>query len=416
MTTDTQMLGPIASTARIQAMDVLRGYALLGILLMNMEGFVGPLMASISGLNPTLTGADAWVDSLIFIFVQGKFYTLFSLLFGMGFAVMMQRALASGRPFAGIYLRRTIVLLMIGLIHAIFIWAGDILVSYALVAFALLLFFRNTPQTRLPKWGIFFALLPGALMIVFGLLTDLAKMNPEVAAQIAKSGAAQQMMMDGSIASERTAYGSGSYMDAIAQRWETLKMMMGFLVFFGANILGMFLLGAWFVRSGAISRPNDFSSLYSKLRWLAFPAGLAMVVWAFWMQPTKSMAEMSLQSGFVEFLHFTGSLLMCLGYVAWVIKGLQSSSISPRLALLAPAGRMALSNYLTQSIVCTLIFYSYGLGYFEQLPRAWQLPFAVAFWSLQLLLSRWWLARYTMGPAEYVWRWLTYGKQPKFVS
>ncbi|MEY3359960.1 MAG: hypothetical protein RI923_1220, partial [Pseudomonadota bacterium] len=245
MTTDTQMLGPIASTARIQAMDVLRGFALLGILLMNMEGFVGPLMASISGLNPTLTGADAWVDSLIFIFVQGKFYTLFSLLFGMGFAVMMQRTLASGRPFAGIYLRRTIVLLMIGLIHAIFIWAGDILVSYALVAFALLLFFRNTPQTRLPKWGIFFALLPGALMIVFGLLTDMAKMNPEAAEQIAKSGAAQQMMMDGSIASERTAYGSGSYMDAIAQRWETLKMMMGFLAFFGANILGMFLLGAW---------------------------------------------------------------------------------------------------------------------------------------------------------------------------
>jgi uncharacterized protein len=388
MTTDTQMLGPIASTARIQAMDVLRGFALLGILLMNMEGFVGPLMASISGLNPTLTGADAWVDSLIFIFVQGKFYTLFSLLFGMGFAVMMQRTLASGRPFAGVYLRRTIVLL----------------------------FFRNTPQTRLPKWGIFFALLPGALMIVFGLLTDMAKMNPEAAEQIAKSGAAQQMMMDGSIASERTAYGSGSYMDAIAQRWETLKMMMGFLAFFGANILGMFLLGAWFVRSGAISRPNDFSSLYSKLRWLAFPAGLAMVVWAFWMQPTKAMAEMSLQSGFVEFLHFTGSLLMCLGYVAWVIKGLQNSSISPRLALLAPAGRMALSNYLTQSIVCTLIFYSYGLGYFEQLPRTWQLPFAVAFWSLQLLLSRWWLARYTMGPAEYVWRWLTYGKQPKFVS
>ena len=175
MTSESQTLGPIEGTARIEAMDVLRGFALLGILLMNLEAFVGPLLGSVTGLDPRLTGADAWVDALIFIFVQGKFYTLFSLLFGMGFAVMMQRASASGRPFVGLYLRRTLVLLAIGLVHALLIWSGDILVTYALIAFVLLAFFRNTPQSRLPKWGVFWALFPALLMIFFGMLTDLAR-------------------------------------------------------------------------------------------------------------------------------------------------------------------------------------------------------------------------------------------------
>ena len=99
--TITGNLSPIAVTERIEAMDVLRGFALLGILLMNLEGFVGPVMAAASGVDPALTGADRIVDLLVYVLVQGKFYTLFSLLFGMGFAVMSQRAEQAGRPFAG---------------------------------------------------------------------------------------------------------------------------------------------------------------------------------------------------------------------------------------------------------------------------------------------------------------------------
>ena len=97
---DSIPLAPVAATERIEAMDVLRGFALLGILLMNIEGIVGPLLGAMTGVDPALTGADRWVDALIYVFVQGKFYPLFSLLFGMGFAVMMQRAVDAGRPFA----------------------------------------------------------------------------------------------------------------------------------------------------------------------------------------------------------------------------------------------------------------------------------------------------------------------------
>ena len=164
-----------AAPARIDAMDVLRGFALLGILLMNIEGMVGPLMASISGVDPLLTGADRWVDTAIYLLVQGKFFPLFSMLFGMGFAIMLARAQAAGRPFVAVYLRRVLALLAIGLAHAFFVWAGDILVTYALMGLVMLTFFRGTPQSRLPKWGIALMLVPTVLTLGFGLLGFVAK-------------------------------------------------------------------------------------------------------------------------------------------------------------------------------------------------------------------------------------------------
>src|SRR5690606_3228321 len=107
-----------------------------------------------------------------------------------------------------------------------------------------------------------------------------------------------------------------------------------------------------------------------------------------------------------------GSLLLCLAYLAWVRRGLESPAWAPRLAWLAPAGRMALSNYLLQSIVCTSVFYGYGFGYFEQLPRAWQPLFVLLLFALQVLWSRWWLSRFRFGPMEWLWRALTYLQLP----
>lgn len=409
-------LRPITVSQRIEAMDVLRGFALLGILLMNMEAFVGPLLASLSGLDPQLTGADRLADAAIYILVQGKFYTLFSLLFGMGFAVMMQRAKASGTPFVGLYLRRNIALLGIGLMHALLIWSGDILVSYALMGFLLILLFRNTPTSRLPKWGVVLVLLPGIIGLFFGSMADLARLDPAASVAITKSLAGQQATVEALLEGQRIAYGQGSIAEAIGQRGRDLGFMTGFVMMFGWNILGMFLIGSWFVQSGAITRPEAFESLYRQLRWLALPAGLALVLTAFIIHPTVSFSEMSLKSGMVGLMNIAGSMLMCMGYMAWIIRGLQSNTMAPRLAFMAPAGRMALSNYLTQSIVCTFIFYGYGLGFFEQLPRAWQVPFAFALWGLQLAFSRWWFTHYAIGPVEYLWRWATYGKRPKFVS
>lgn len=411
MTAQT-ILMPVSASERIVAMDVIRGFALLGILLMNIEALVGPLFAALTGLDQSLTGADRWADALIYIFVQGKFFTLFSLLFGMGFAVMMARAQAAGRPFTGVYLRRSFGLLTIGLVHMLLVWSGDILTVYALFALVLLLLFRNTPQSRLPKWGIGLYLLPALMMLVLGVLGSLAQLDPNAAAGMNETMAAQSAEMARATEAQRQAFGAGSYAEAVAQRFEDFKMFLGYMLVMGWQILGMFLLGAWFVRSGAIARPDEFPRLYARLRWIAWPLGLAMMLVSFRLMPTSDFARMDAVSGLATGLSMVGSVLMCLGYVAWIMRGLQSPAWARTLGVLAPAGRMALTNYLLQSVVCTLIFYGYGLGYFEQLSRAWQVPFVLVFFALQVALSHWWLARFRFGPVEWGWRAFTYWQRP----
>jgi uncharacterized protein len=406
------VLAPLPGDERIQAMDVLRGFALLGILLMNIEGFVGPLNSALTGLDPQWTGADRWADALIYIFVQGKFYPLFSLLFGMGFAVMMVRANSAGRPFFGVYFRRVLALLVIGVAHALLVWSGDILTTYALVAIPLLLFFRSTPQSRLPKWGIAFYLIPIVLVLLFGMLGSVMQLQPEMAAEFNKAMAAQADMMAATLEGQRQAFGSGTYAEAVAQRSRDLGMMLSFLWIMGFQLLGLFLLGAWFVRSGAIARPAEFPRLYTGLRWVGLPTGLAMTILSFYLVPTIDMARLDITSSVANSLFWLGGALMCLGYLAWIVRGLQSVSMAPRLTVLAPAGRMALTNYLSQSVICTLIFYGYGLGYFEQLPRAWQVPFVLVLFALQVAFSHWWLARFRFGPMEWLWRAATYLQLP----
>ena len=163
-------LAPIAPSERIEALDVLRGFALIGILLMNMEAFSGPLDMSFTGIDPHWQGWDYWADAFVYVFVQGKFFTLFSLLFGMGFAMMVQRAEVAGRPFAGMYWRRSLSLLAIGLVHALLIWSGDILVPYALLAIPLLAF-RDVPA----RWLAWLGVAGAALVACAALLLILRK-------------------------------------------------------------------------------------------------------------------------------------------------------------------------------------------------------------------------------------------------
>ncbi|HEY0660477.1 MAG TPA: DUF418 domain-containing protein [Lysobacter sp.] len=399
---------PVAPSDRIAAMDVVRGFALLGILLMNIEGMVGPLNAAMTGLDPALQGADRMADALVCIFVQGKFYALFSLLFGMGFAVMMQRAEAAGRAFVGVYVRRTLMLFAFGLAHMLLVWSGDILTTYAVVAFLLLWWFRRTPLSQLPWWGVALCLVPALAITGFGLLGSLAQLEPTIAAEFNKAMAEEAAGMARSISAQRQAFGGNDYFAAVAQRFDDMLMMFGYMLLMGWQILGLFVLGTWFVRSGAIADPQAFPRMFTRMRWVALPLGLALMLWSFWLSPTNDSSRLDAVVGIAGALALIGSLLMSLGYLAWIVRGLQSPAWERGLALLAPAGRMALTNYLLQSVVMTLLFYGYGLGWFEQLPRAWQVPFVLAFFALQVVFSRWWLQRFRYGPLEWLWRAGTY--------
>ncbi|WP_413975016.1 DUF418 domain-containing protein [Stenotrophomonas acidaminiphila] len=387
---------PIAPDERIATLDVLRGLALLGILLMNMEAFVGPLDLSTSGIDPHWQGVDRWADAFVYIFVQGKFFTLFSLLFGAGFAVMAQRAEVAGRDFTRFYLRRSLGLLGIGLVHALLLWSGDILVVYALLSF-LLLAFREAPRAWLPVMGVLAYLAAVGLMLLLGALMLLVP-DEVTAAQATHAQAA--------IEAQRQAYGHGTYGQAVLQRLRDFGASLGALLVVGPQVLGMFLIGSWFARSGAIAHPDAHQRLFTWLRRGALPLGLALMLACTWYQPWLAPGRFDLRSAAVYGGSALAGLLMCLGYLAWGVRW------SHALRWLAPAGRMALSNYLGQSLVCTLLFYGYGLGWFEQMGRAWQLLFAVALFAAQVALSRAWLRHFRFGPMEWLWRAITYWRWP----
>ncbi|MBO9715491.1 MAG: DUF418 domain-containing protein [Pseudoxanthomonas sp.] len=367
---------------------------------MNIEAFVGPVMGSYTGLDATLTGADRIADGLVYFFVQGKFIALFSLLFGMGFAMMVQRAEAARRPFTGMYWRRSLALLGIGLAHALLLWSGDVLVTYALLAL-LLPAFREAPAGMLAGLGLACYLVAPALLLGLGVLSGQV---PDWDAGMLEQGRA----MDAMLQAQRLAYGSGSYAVAVAQRVRDLGLTLSNLLVTAPMVFGMFLLGAAFLRGGVIQRPDLHPRLYRRLRLVVLPLGVLVMLASFLLEPTSSFDVFSLRQSLAQALAIVASLMMCLGYLAWVMHALQAPSGARWLGRLAPAGRMALSNYLAQSLVCTLLFYGYGLGLFERLPRFWQVPFALGLFALQVLYSRWWLARFRFGPAEWLWRSITY--------
>jgi uncharacterized protein len=399
-------LTPVTATERIDNLDVLRGLALLGIALMNVEYFTAPLMDMGQGISPDARGLDWLADAFVYTFVQGKFWTLFSLLFGMGFAVMLGRAQAAGRSFMPVYLRRTAGLLGFGLAHALLVWAGDILVAYALTALVLLLFFRNTDTARLWKWGAWI----WAVMLGLMLLGATAMLALGDAAQD-PSAAASAAAVEKLRALEVAAYSGGSYAEANAVRWRYFVHALGNELFLVPMVLGMFLVGAWLVRSGAMARPGDHRRLFTRLLWVAGPAGLALTAASLAVESNPAMGDGPSPGAMMAMtLHMAAAPLLALAYVAIVVLALQRGA--RWLLGLAPAGRMALTNYLSQSVVGTLVFYAYGLGWWGEVSRAWQVLGVVAVFALQLLLSRWWLARFRYGPLEWLWRAFTYWQWP----
>ncbi|WP_425481948.1 DUF418 domain-containing protein [Lysobacter panacisoli] len=407
---DDAMLAPTRLDRRLHNLDVLRGFALLGILLMNVEFFGRPLADLDAGVDPNQAPFDHALSWLVYVFVQGKFWILFSLLFGMGFALMGERARAAGRNFTAVYLRRSLALLAIGLAHAVLIWSGDILITYAIGALLLLLFRDVTPRAQ-GAWGAALFGVPALLMIALAML--LLAIN--AVAGLDEGGlvdGAELARMQAARAAEVAAYAEGSWWQATRMRVDYLLGNIGETLIFEVFALGMFLVGAWLLRSGAIAQPQRHAALYRWLRYGALPVGLAMAVASGSITATFDWVHDSARSMFAAALMLLASPLLSLGYLALVIGALQTTRGQRVFGVLAPAGRMALTNYLVQSLIGTWIFYGYGLGLWGQVPRRWQLLGVLVVFALQVVFSRWWLERFRQGPVEWLWRACTYGRFP----
>lgn len=399
-------LGPTRALERIEILDVLRGFALFGILLVNMGLFIHPFQYVTQPITHA-NSLDAAAGWLIRVLAEGKFYSLFSLLFGMGFMIQMERAAAKGRPFLPVYLRRSLALLLIGFLHASLIWIGDILMVYALVGL-LLIFFRQMRPRRLLIWAAVLLLLPTLFLTAVGGLMQLGSQDPAVAAQVQEVIAAQQAQTAQDIAAAYTVYGEGNFAQITAQRLADLGDLWLYNLFVVPNVLAMFLLGVYFTKQRILA---DLSSHRPLLRRMLLWGGSVGLILNILYATLISQVDRTLPTTatlVATFAQAIGAPLLMLGYVGGLGLLWLRPTWQARLHRLAPAGRMALTNYLMQSVIATTIFYGYGLGLFGQVGAAAGLLLTVAIYAVELTWSGPWLARFRFGPAEWVWRTLTY--------
>jgi uncharacterized protein len=559
-----QDLAPIAANQRIEALDVVRGFALLGIFLMNIEYFNRTISSLDQGMPRGLAGIDWFASWFIAYFVQGKFWTIFSLLFGMGFAVMMTRAASAGREFKTVYVRRVLALAVFGAAHFVLLWEGDILFSYAVAALMLMIvlygktrpllmaialaagvafvpglgnvaavaiglvtagllaiYLRSGKHVTIFRHAVplfsFLLLVIGSLLViaaaVFWLLPDgpveprlplsifgpllllagwlswryyepaekrsvrlavsiylflgisivagglIQRFGPDpdaaVAAQTPANEPARADATDAATpaaaadktveeqtakspeqikqerAAERRAerdkelakskaegeqelriLTTGSYWEAVKWRGGRFPEKVANDFGFAIVLVGMFLLGTWFVRSGVMEDTGAHLPFFRTLAAYGLPVGIGLGLLGSLIAMSHTLGDRYDGWGIAVGLSIIGNLPACLGYVGAVVLMLHSKTAFSRIRVLGPLGRMALTNYLTQSLIGATVFYGYAMGYWG-MPRAQQVLFVLVVYAAQIAVSHWWLSRFLYGPMEWLWRGFTYWQIPR---
>lgn len=418
---------PVVGPERIASLDVLRGVAILGILVMNIYAFAMPFP---SYSNPLLMGGTDALNMGTWFFTHilfdQKFLSIFAMLFGAGIILMTGRAEAKGAKYGRIFYRRQLWLVLLGALHAYLIWFGDILFLYAVIGMLAYLFRNKTPRTLII---IACCLLPVMLLLSFGMGFSMQKfqgMAAEVQVSVAAGdelSAEQQdildqwneqrpmMAPDAETMQEDVDTHLGSYADIIEKRVPLVMMMQIFMVFlFGIwRVLALMLLGMALMKSGVLSAERS-TGFYRKMVLICYAVGLPMTAYsAFDLYAHDFSALYVFQTGGIS--NYFGSILVGLGHIGLVMLMIKARATQKLLQRFAAVGRMALTNYLMHSVVLTTVFYGYGFGLYGSIPRFGQMGFVVAVIVLQLLLSPWWLARYRFGPVEWLWRSLTYWKR-----
>jgi uncharacterized protein len=402
-----------ATDDRFLTLDTVRGVAVLGILLLNIAGFALPEAAY---LNPRAYGgwhgADlvAWVVN--FILFDGKMRGLFSLLFGASMLLVIERAEASGRGPLAVHFSRMLWLLIFGLAHLYLVWRGDILAHYAMIgAFAFL--FRRLSVPRLVALGIVLVLVEtlifAALPVGVAMLAQVPPGSPQAAEavrQLAEFERGFGSPPAGAIAQELALY-RGSYPGIVGHRLtEQLGIPLQLLFVFGPETLAYMLFGMAAFRSGLLKGEWPRAAC-AKLLALGFGIGIPVYAALAWYTVREQFDLFALVLGPIA-LATPVRPLMILGWACLIILLMRpGGALTTRLAA---AGRMAFTNYLATSLICTTIFYGYGLGWFGYLGRAELYLVVAAVWALILLWSQPWLARFRYGPFEWLWRSLARGK------
>jgi uncharacterized protein len=416
-------ISPIAGKARIQSIDVLRGFALLGILLMNIIAFAFPLAAY---TDPTIDGATQGINLVVFasmdVLVEGSMRTIFSMLFGAGMLIFLAKRDTDVDTLRGLFYRRTSLLIAFGLVNAyIFIWPGDILYTYGMAGL-LLYFFRDFPAVRLAQYSLAIFLLLALMHI--SLHMDARGIRNAVAAVEALpagtslSAEQEQTLEDWDafledqfaspeiIQQEYESRNSGYIDNVIASAPLNLVLQTVVLLISTLwDVLAMMLLGMAFFKWGLLD-----ASRSSRDYWLLAIAGIGLGL------PLNYLETVTyISSGFEIYWaggyrpsYDVGRLSLAVGYIGIIMLVCKHALFPWFRSALAAVGQLALTNYLSQSLICNFIFMGFGLGLFGDLQRYQAYLVVLGVWIFQIVFSLVWLRFYRFGPAEWLWRSLTY--------
>lgn len=402
-------LQPIMANERIQIVDVLRGIAIFGILLVNMAHFSYPdLYLAMVGKDNFFThqwsAVDRTVRTFLDIFIQMKFILMFSFLFGFGMVMMMERSLANGRKFVPVYIRRLLALLLFGTIHAFLIWDGDILMDYALLGIILLIF-RKAKTKTLIFWACIFYML-------FALPFALSSFGSVSQPGIDDWQQSFHTEMEAKAKHALDVYENGSFSEIANQRIQDRMYYMSMngmlslnpLLFFYSSLpyFCMFLIGAAFAKANIFQNKAKNRKRLFVIGVSGFAIGVpANIAFGLWHQDVYLLI---------------GAPFLTLFYIAAITILFTNPIMNKLLQPFSAVGKTAFTNYLLQSIICTFIFYHYGLGLYGKVNPFLGLLLTIGIYAIQLIISHFWMKRFLFGPFEWLWRTLTYLRPQPFVK
>jgi uncharacterized protein len=391
---------PVAAHERIETLDVLRGFALLGILAMNIRAMAAPFSAYMYPYALfDFTGASRAAYIFTGVVFDLKMMGLFSMLFGAGVLLYAAKPTASGKPPRALWFRRMFWLLVIGLVHAYLIWDGDILVPYALCGLLLLWWVRRFSAHVLLAGAIAFLAVGALLSVGYGMAwTSMPEAERAEALEI--------WMPTPEQAQQQLAVMLGGYTDVVAHRaaFVVLAQTLYFAMFFFWRCGGMMLLGMALYKYGFLDGRRATRDYL--IAATCVPLGLALAWYGTvalervrFAMPERTVADM---------WNYAGAVLASVGYAAVLILVVKRGLVAGLRRALAAVGQMAFSNYLLHSVITSALFLGWGLALAGRLDYSRQLVMVAAIWTLQLIWSPLWLRRYKFGPAEWLWRSLTY--------
>ena len=418
-------LTPVSSGERIASVDVVRGLAVLGILLMNIVGFAFHVAAY---ADPTAaggaTGINLWVYAINAVLVDGKMRGIFSLVFGAGVVILASRAAERGAAAdaADIHYRRMYWLLLFGTLHAYFLWWGDILYPYALLGLFLYPLRRVRPR-RLIITGTIIALLitgftVGAPYYAISMRDEAAKAD----AALARG----ETLTEEQVEAQRTwrehlksvkpdaaelkrvndAFG-GSWVSALKERAKLVAQFHFTPYYFPLlwDMLCMMLFGMALIKTRALTTERSYR-FYVKMAAIGYGLGIPAHIWTVWRNINVNFDL--IQMGFNNIPYEPARIAVCFGHIAVVMMILKAGLLRRVTSWLSAVGQMAFTNYILQSVICSTVFYGYGFGLFGKLQR-YQIYYVVfGCWVVNVAFSVLWLRYFRFGPLEWCWRSLTY--------